>query len=484
MLFWSLALVLVTAVRIPYLTSPNFILDGDESILGLMAKHMSEGAGFPVFFYGQAYGFSLLETLPAAVAFRLIGPGPVVLALTMMGLYLVGLVFYQRAFLHLTGDREWSRWLTLMLALMPVWIVWSVKARGGYLSAFVLGGAALWLLSRPSVGRARGAVAGSLLGLLVHAQPFWFPGFLPFVFLPWARGEKASYLVPLVTAAAAVGGGLYLWGRTIEAYWQPSVYGGFAPGHVLLLPMYLHRLFSGFFYLLEIRDPSLLVSFLAWGGVGAFYVTLVISAVSFLRDGHRRSLLAALTLLGSASFLPFLRTVPPRYLLSTSVLVVIAVAIQMGVPSLSRRILVRIGLGALLLAMGVGAIQMRKYRALSPGTGSHVEADLRGLLAFLERNGVEGVYSMSGLLQWQIMFYGEERVPARYRSPVDRYPAYPARVDSVLARGGRTVLLGPIEMAGPLAASPLRSQMIRVGQDYFAIARPSRALLMQLGFGF
>ena len=47
--------------RIPVLTSPNMLLDGDESIVGLMAKHLYDGKAFPLYFYGQRYGLSPVE---------------------------------------------------------------------------------------------------------------------------------------------------------------------------------------------------------------------------------------------------------------------------------------------------------------------------------------------------------------------------------------------------------------------------------------
>src|SRR5262245_26678022 len=73
----------VLALRLPWLLSPGFILDGDESIVGLMARHIAQGRELPVFFWGQAhYGFSLLETLPAALAFRMFGHQALVLPLT------------------------------------------------------------------------------------------------------------------------------------------------------------------------------------------------------------------------------------------------------------------------------------------------------------------------------------------------------------------------------------------------------------------
>ena len=60
--------VVLLLLRVPYLFSRHYVLDGDEAILGLMAWHAAQGLELPVFFWGQSYGFSHLEVLPAALA--------------------------------------------------------------------------------------------------------------------------------------------------------------------------------------------------------------------------------------------------------------------------------------------------------------------------------------------------------------------------------------------------------------------------------
>ena len=48
------ALIAIGVVsRLPQLLSPNLLLDGDECILGLMAKHVAEGREFPSSFMGS-----------------------------------------------------------------------------------------------------------------------------------------------------------------------------------------------------------------------------------------------------------------------------------------------------------------------------------------------------------------------------------------------------------------------------------------------
>lgn len=482
--FWPLAFLVLVALRVPYITSPNFFLDGDESMLGLMAKHLSEGREFSVFPYGVSYGFALLETVPAAIGFRLFGPSPAVLIGSMFALFLVGLVFYERAFFCLTGDREWSRGLTLILALMPVWIVWSMKARGGYLSAFVLFGVVLWLAARDNLDTKDAVLGGGLVGLLAHSQAFWFLGIVPLLFLPLTRGRHPRYLVPAIISAAAVYSSLYLMGTGGDAYWKPTVFSGFQPARFVLLPVYLHQLFSGFFYLREIRTPPVLVSALAWLLTAGFFSSLVLLGKDLVQRREKRSGLMVLSLLFAVSFLPILKTVPPRYFLQVSVLVVVAQAIWLGHRTSSSRVLPRIWGNSLFLLLCLCTFLMPQFRPINPDTGSDLEGELYSLLDFLERNEIEAVYSVNGLLSWQIMFYGEEAIPARYSSATDRYPLYPAKADSVLAAGGRTALLGPISAAAPLLETRLADDILRVGRDHFVILDPSRGLLEEGGFEF
>ncbi|MEZ5283502.1 MAG: hypothetical protein R2712_01585 [Vicinamibacterales bacterium] len=47
--------------RLPQLLSPHLFLDGDEAVIGLMARHVADGRALPLFFYGQNYGLALFE---------------------------------------------------------------------------------------------------------------------------------------------------------------------------------------------------------------------------------------------------------------------------------------------------------------------------------------------------------------------------------------------------------------------------------------
>ena len=112
------ALAAVTLVsRLPQLLSPNLLLEGDECILGLMAMHLAGGHEFPVFFYGQKYGLSIVEAPAAALNFVIFGVGALPLKLAMLGIWIVGILFYFLAFSSVLG------------ATRSFWITWSSAPR-------------------------------------------------------------------------------------------------------------------------------------------------------------------------------------------------------------------------------------------------------------------------------------------------------------------------------------------------------------------
>lgn len=129
----SLLLVVACVVtRLPQLASPNLLLDGDEATLGLMARALVDGRELPVFFWGQRYGFSLIEAAAGALAFTVAGTSATALKLA---LWTTGVVALRAALAPSVGSRR-ATVFALVVVTMPAWAVWSMKARGGYLTAF------------------------------------------------------------------------------------------------------------------------------------------------------------------------------------------------------------------------------------------------------------------------------------------------------------------------------------------------------------
>ncbi|NBQ89678.1 MAG: hypothetical protein EBU07_19890, partial [Betaproteobacteria bacterium] len=95
----SLLLILLALVsRLPQLLSPELLLDGDEAVLGMMARDLAAGGPWPVFFYGQHYGLSVFEAAAGALMFKLFGAQAVALKLGMLLLWTGGVLAYHRGF--------------------------------------------------------------------------------------------------------------------------------------------------------------------------------------------------------------------------------------------------------------------------------------------------------------------------------------------------------------------------------------------------
>src|SRR5688572_26249211 len=79
--------LLATAVRAALVLGERVPFNADEAVVGLMARHILQGAR-PVFFYGQAYMGSLDAWLIAAL-FRVAGEQVLVLRAVQTALYLL-----------------------------------------------------------------------------------------------------------------------------------------------------------------------------------------------------------------------------------------------------------------------------------------------------------------------------------------------------------------------------------------------------------
>lgn len=135
------------AVRLHLLVVSGFVVDSDEAIVGLMAKHILEGRGVPVFYYGQHYMGSF-EAICASLSFLVFGVSTWALKLIplIFSIFLIPAVY--QLCLELSGRRT-ARIAALFFAVPPTGLVeWSSKARGGFIEILFLGALALLYLFR------------------------------------------------------------------------------------------------------------------------------------------------------------------------------------------------------------------------------------------------------------------------------------------------------------------------------------------------
>ena len=112
-----LIIVLLCLVsRMPQLFSENLILDGDESIVALMAKHLLELKEFPIFFYGQSYGFSFVEVLTTSLFYTIFGITDIAVKLAMLSLWTIGIIFFYKTLKEI-GFKS-NPWIPLLITLV------------------------------------------------------------------------------------------------------------------------------------------------------------------------------------------------------------------------------------------------------------------------------------------------------------------------------------------------------------------------------
>jgi hypothetical protein len=164
--FWicSAGLLLVgLGLRLAIIASPLGEIDGDEAVVGLMARHIAFLGERPVFYWGQPY-LGSLEAFSAAPLFKVFNSSTALLKL-LPSLYSLGFLLLSVLLARNVFGAQVALATGLYLALPPsMWAVWSTKARGGYAEVLCLG-EALLLVSLVLAER-RGARLGLLWGVI------------------------------------------------------------------------------------------------------------------------------------------------------------------------------------------------------------------------------------------------------------------------------------------------------------------------------
>jgi 4-amino-4-deoxy-L-arabinose transferase-like glycosyltransferase len=170
-LWLALVIGLGLLLRMDFLLASDFRIDSDEAIVGLMAKHILDGRGIPTFYFGQHYMGSL-EAILSCISFSLIGVSSAALKLVPLwfSLVLIMVVYYLGREL---GGVIVGRLASLFMAVAPgTLLVWSAKARGGYIELVVIGALAL-LLSCRSLRSKRPSFTLTILVALLLGLGWW-----------------------------------------------------------------------------------------------------------------------------------------------------------------------------------------------------------------------------------------------------------------------------------------------------------------------
>ena len=421
----------------------------------------------------------------------------------MLALWTLGTIFLFMALKTLVGHRN-AFWIALVFVLTPVWAVWSMKARGGYITSFTATAAVFWLVVQDPKDQTllHWLAVGALTSVVYLAQPLWLPGLLPIlVVVLISRRSRLCALACFAIVAATV-----FFVRTSGAgSAAPPLGNADVPGSVPLMGWQLYELLTGahdFAWTLDTPGPITRILAVVWCAILPTVVVLQayrLLTKRYCRWSHLLFFSLATTL---ASELVMLHSRDARYLLPVGALLVMLIGIEL-VDLVDRGLLKASHVAGVTLAfLLLGAVSMGEFRNFmplwkNPPASQSENARMRRLFAYLGVEGVSHVFSMNGLLVTQLTFYSDEKIEARWAAYDERYQPYVEDVDHALAAGERVAVVGymntsgapgcwdvPICTGGIEAIVPNPEQIFTVDGKYFAYVGASRPLLERLHFRF
>lgn len=180
----AVAAALVVLRALVYLLFEQVAFDSDQAINGLMAKHLSQGRAFPLFFYGQTYMLAV-EAWVAVPFFWIAGPTVGALRMSLLAWNLAFGVLLVVGVQRDAGLRPWTALVPALFFLTapPSVSKQLIEAQGGIIEPFVYI-ALLWFLRR---------------------RPLWFGAVLAIGF---RNREFTMYAVPVLLALELLAGEL------------------------------------------------------------------------------------------------------------------------------------------------------------------------------------------------------------------------------------------------------------------------------------
>jgi hypothetical protein len=432
-----IALCLVS--RIPLLTSPNMLLDGDESVVGLMAKHLYDRQELSLYFYGQRYGFSLIEELCILPFYAAMGMTGLAVKLAMLSLWTTGVVFTYKTLLRLNkAGGVLPLLLTLLLIVCPAWTEWSMKARGGYLTAFTLSAILVYLLfdEERKLKPATYMLVGLLMAVLYESMPLWVP--LPAMLLLY-RLIKDFSIAKLLSVIVTIALPLVLLGihkQSLYEFHKPDPTLSMADWwqNIVRIPSFLYVSLHGFHSYYTELQPTLFQKIFAAGFMLLMLTTIILAVIKIVKGRYNDVSIIILTTSIIISLFVTIMTPFPNYRFMLPVTVEVLLLMQMVWGSRKPKLIPIL----LLIPIGVGSLftfRQLKFTALT-------EKNILQASDYLQKNQIKHVYSLHMYLAWQMNFYSQGKVLCRDVAPVGRIPELFTEIDNALKAGKHTAVIG------------------------------------------
>ncbi|MCA9257360.1 MAG: glycosyltransferase family 39 protein, partial [Phycisphaerales bacterium] len=163
--------------RWPFVSEGETLLHSDEAIVGVMAQDIAASERFPIYFYGQRY-MGALEAYTVA-AFSKVFDNPIHALRFAPAFYLALIVFTQYLMLRRWFGRAGAFiGVAALIACSPMFMQWSISARGGYVEVMLWGSLLLFAYSEwfvdpapPTRRSLRKFVFGAIIGSGMWINP-------------------------------------------------------------------------------------------------------------------------------------------------------------------------------------------------------------------------------------------------------------------------------------------------------------------------
>lgn len=439
---FSIAIIITLCIvsRLPQLLSNNLILDGDECVLALMAKHMYSLKEFPLFFYGQAYDLSFIECLSIMLFYTLGGITTISVKLGMLLLWAIGVAFLYKTFLKINNGDPWVPFLLILIFICaPAWALGSMNM-SGYITSFMLTSILLNLIFDEEIKKPffTGLLIAIILALIFESEPLWIPGLCPLLcYKLYERGVKNTLTVLVLSAGFIIL--FYFYKQGLSHFYTPPT---FYAGKELLpnlnrIPIFLFSSLHGYYFSYQVQKPVFFAAFFAYSFCTIILFLCVMALYNIIK-GNKGTLLFNLSVLSvtlTLLYTIFSREIHPRYLLPITGWVLLSCLLFIQTITVREKLMV-ISSSIMIITGSLAIVSLKDFQF-----STMRKNNLGQLITYLEKNHVYDIYCYDYMLTYQVIFYSHEQILSRERGLPGRYPPYSKQVDSVLNNGGKTALL-------------------------------------------
>ncbi len=427
-LFFGFSIV----IRLPHFLSDAFWFDGDEGIVGIMAQDLLTGKNFSLYFYGQNYGFSIVEVTSVALWLKLIGTGIWALRLGGLTLFALGSTFLFQGLLARNVSIKTALLITLAMLFFPPWILWGGMVRGGYLTAFLAISILFSVSSDLKMKLLNYVLIGMLLAIAFESHIFLLLPILPLLLMDWRKKEQSFKALILVLLCSSAFVFIFRKLNFQNNYWDsPALNMDFSLFSERFLTYFKGVLnsFGGFYYYTaDIPMPywwSVVLFILLLSIVGLLIKLFV--TLSFSKKTYMLLSVAATVLIFFIAL--SMKNYTPRYLLSiyTGWFFIYLFFIREAL----ENILIRKLSIFILCLIFLGIFSGNRLRRDWYDTDENRMDEFRSLYQEVKNQNKKAVFICDNLMQWQWNYlYGNE-IPANGFRSIERTMDFTVAVDSI-----------------------------------------------------